>query len=160
MNPLSLVIDQVLEIDAPAAVVWQVITDLQAYEQWNPFVVSCRSTLTVGAPIAMRVRLFPWFAQAQHETVFDHVPGKRFCYGLDGGALGAIISRRCHELQALGPGSTRYRSHFELSGWLAAVVGLLLGGRLRHGFDAMTSAVKRRAEELRARREREPRAPT
>lgn len=144
---MPFVIDEVCEIAAPAAFVWDVVTDLPAYGEWNPFVVSCRSTLVVGEQIALRVRLVPWFTQPQDETVFDHVPGQRLCYGLDGGALGAIVSRRSHELDALGPARCRYRSHFELSGWLAGVVRMLFGSSLHRGFHAMTDAIRQRAEQ-------------
>jgi hypothetical protein len=143
---MAFVIDDVREIAAPSATVWEVITDLPAYPEWNPFVVACRSTLVVGEPIAMRVRLLPWFTQPQTETVLEHVPGERLSYGLDGGALGAVASRRSHELHALGPGRTRYRSHFELSGWLASVVRGLLGANLKRGFHAMADAIQERAE--------------
>lgn len=143
---MPFVIDDVREIAAPPATVWEVITDLPAYPEWNPFVVACRSTLVVGEPIAMRVRLLPWFTQPQTETVLEHVPGERLCYGLAGGTLGAITSRRSHELHALGPRRTRYRSHFELSGWLAGVVRALLGAHLERGFRAMTDAIQERAE--------------
>jgi hypothetical protein len=39
-------------------------------------------------------------------------------------------------------------SHFELSGWLAPLVSLLLGSRLRAGFAAMSAAIAARAEAL------------
>ena len=145
---MSFVIDEIIAIDAPSETVWAVIIDLASYGAWNPFVVSCRSTLVVGDPIEMRVVLLRGFAQAQRETIFEHIPGKRLCYGLDGGSLGAIVSRRCHELHVLGPGRTRYRSHFELSGWLAPVVRGLLGGRLQRGFRSMTAGIRQRAEQL------------
>lgn len=136
-----LAIDESIEIAVPAAVVWQVLTDLDRYGEWNPFVVACRSTLVPGEPIVMRVRVLPWFAQPQAETVFEHVPGRRFSYGVDGGALAPIRSRRSHDVEALGPDRTRYTSRFALDGWAAPVVRTLLGGRLRHGFHAMTAAI-------------------
>ena len=145
---MSFVIDLSREIEAPLATVWEVIADLPAYGQWNPFVVACRSSLSVGDPITMRVSLTPWFTQSQRETIFDHVPLEKLCYGLDGGAIGAIVSRRCHEVRALGPERTHYRSHFELSGWLAIVVRTLLGSSLERGFASMTDALCRRAEQL------------
>ena len=148
---MPFVIDEVIDIDAPGETVWEVIIDLPSYGEWNPFVVSCHSTLVVGDPIKMRVVLFRGFAQPQRESIFEHIPGERLCYGLDGGSLGAIVSRRCHELQTLGPRRTRYRSHFELSGWLAPVVRSLLGGRLQRGFRSMTTGIRQRAEQ-RARR--------
>jgi hypothetical protein len=138
-------IDHVHEIDAGAARVWAVIADLDAYPAWNPFVVGCRSTLEVGAPIWMRVRIFGSFAQPQRETIFEHVAGSRLCYGLAPLPLGALASRRCHELEPLGPDRTRYRSHFELRGWLAPLVRVLLGARLAQGFGAMSDALAARA---------------
>ena len=133
------------EIAAPADVVWRVLTDLDHYDEWNPFVVTCRSTLVPGEPIVMRVRVLPWFAQPQAETVFEHVPGRRFSYGVDGGALAPIRSRRSHDVEALGPDRTRYTSRFALDGWAAPVVRTLLGNRLRHGFHAMTAAIGARS---------------
>ena len=143
-----LVIEESVEIAAPPGLVWDVITDLARYGEWNPFVVACRSTLVPGDPIVMRVRLVPWLVQPQREIVFEHVAGVRLCYGLDGGTFGAIASRRCHELEALGSSRTRYRSRFQLAGWLAPVVRALLGHRLEHGFHAMTTAIRDRAQEL------------
>jgi hypothetical protein len=139
------------DIAAPAATVWDVIADLPAYAEWNPFVVGCRSTLAVGSPIAMRVRLFPSITQSQRETIFEHVPFERLCYGIDGGRLQAVASRRCHELHPVDPGTTRYVSSFEMSGWMSGVVAALLRTRLEHGFRSMTDALRMRAEALAAR---------
>jgi hypothetical protein len=145
---MSFVIDLSCEIEAPLATVWDVITDLSAYGEWNPFVVACRSTLVAGDPIVMQVRLFAWFTQSQRERIFEHVPHDHLCYGLDGGSVGAVVSRRCHELHAIGAERTRYRSHFEMSGWLAPLVRAMLGSRLEHGFRSMTDAIRQRAERL------------
>jgi hypothetical protein len=144
------VIDHTLRIEAPAAQVWQGIVDLDRYPEWNPFVVACRSTLVPGDSIEMRVRLFGSLAQPQRETIFEHEPGRRLSYGLAPNALGALASLRSHEVEAITPTATRYRSHFELSGWLSPVVAGLLGGRLRVGFEAMSQAIRRRAEQLAA----------
>ena len=143
-------IGQTLEIAAPAATVWSVITDLDRYPEWNPFVVACRSSLQPGSPIVMRVRVFPGFAQSQRETVFEHEPGRLLSYGVAPMPLGMLTSRRSHEVTALGTDRTRYASHFELRGWLAPVVQALLGRRLEDGFAAMSAAIKARAESGRA----------
>ncbi len=141
---------ETLEIAAPAATVWTVITDLARYPEWNPFVVACRSTLEPGSPIDMRVRVLPFVAQPQRETVFEHVPGRRLGYGLAPMPLGALASRRSHEVEALGSERARYVSDFRLDGWLAQVVATLLGRRLGAGFAAMSAAIKTRAEALHA----------
>jgi hypothetical protein len=145
---VAFVVEHTHEIAASAADVWRVISDLDRYPEWNPFVVQCRSTLVPGTPIVMRVRVLPWFAQSQTERVFEYVPGRRLRYGIDPLPFGALASSRSHEVEALGPDRARYVSHFELRGWLAPIVELLLGRRLADGFAAMSSAIAARAEEL------------
>jgi hypothetical protein len=122
-----------------------VITDLPAYSEWNPFVVAARSTLIVGDPIQMRVRLVPPLVQPQREIILECVPQQRLVYGLDGAA---IRSRRTHELASSGEATTRYRSHFRLEGRLEPLTRWLLGRRLTIGFQSMTRALALRAEEL------------
>jgi hypothetical protein len=142
---MPFVIDLSRDIAAPAAVVWKVITDLDAYGEWNPFVVRCRSTLEPGQPIQMWVRLLP-FVQYQAETVFEHVPLDHLCYGVAPARWNPMRSRRCHEIREAGAATTRYRSYFELSGAGEPIVRLLLGARLQKGFRAMTDALQKRAE--------------
>jgi hypothetical protein len=143
-------ITETLEVAAPAATVWTVITDLDRYPEWNPFVVACRSTLQPGSPIDMRVRVLPFVAQPQRETIFEHEPGRRLSYGLAPKPLGALASHRSHTVEAAGPERARYVPDFRLDGWLAPVVQGLLGRRLSAGFAAMSAAIKARAEALHA----------
>jgi len=145
---MPFVIEQEILIEAPAERVWSVVTDLASYSEWNPFVVSCSSTLVPGDPIAMRVRIFAPFAQPQLEQILEHERGRWLCYGLRPSRLGALASRRSHEVTPEGASRTRYVSHFELSGWLAPLVRWLLGARLQAGFAAMSAALKARAETL------------
>jgi hypothetical protein len=149
---MSFIVDQRLDISAPSDLVWEVITDFDTYGQWNPFVVGCSSTLEVGSPIDMRVHIFRGFAQPQRERIFEHVPGKMFCYGVPPDALGAIRSRRCHEVSQTVDGACSYHSYFELSGWLAPLVRALFGPRLERGFESMSQGIKTRAESLLANR--------
>ena len=135
-------------IKAPVATVWGVLSNQQAYPEWNPFVVESRSTLVVGEPIVMQVRVLPFFAQPQTEFIWEHEPEKLLSYGIKGDALGALKSYRSHRLAPLADGGTEYQSFFQLSGWFAPVVGLLLGRQLRRGFREMSQAISDRAEQL------------
>ena len=141
-------IDESYEVRASAEVLWQVITDFDRYPDWNPFVISCAAALREGQPIDMKVQLFKHFAQPQRETIVEVKPGVSFRYGLGPGRLGALSSLRSHEIETLGSGQTRYRSHFHLTGWLAPLTEAWLGRRLEHGFTAMTRALVARAEAL------------
>lgn len=141
-------IDETLDVRAPAGLLWEVITDLDRYGEWNPFVVACSSSLTVGDPIDMKVQIFESFVQSQRETIFEHEPGERLSYGLAPMPLGALASHRSHEVTSRDATSSRYRSHFLLEGWLSPVTQALLGSKLDRGFRAMTRALVSRAELL------------
>ncbi|WP_036501295.1 SRPBCC domain-containing protein [Nocardia aobensis] len=146
---MAFVIDDTVEIDAPAEVVWKVLTDLGSYGEWNPFVAECRSTLEPGDPIEMQVRLGSPKPRKQVEYVRTHTPGTEFSYSMKPVPLGILHSLRSHTVTPLDNGRTRYRSHFELGGLLRPVVTLALGKALHSGFGGMTAAVKERAESLR-----------
>lgn len=144
-------IDREVQIAAPAAVVWEVLTDLPRYAEWNPFCLECSSTLKPGDPIRMKVNL-TGKPQEVVEVMAEHQPGARFAYHMKPMPLGALSSLRSHDLQARGPELCAYRSYFELRGWLLPVVRGLLGHKLEAGFAAMTDAVRQRAEQLWAQR--------
>lgn len=145
---MAFVIDDSVEIDAPAAVVWQVLTDFPRYREWNPFCRSAESTLEPGAPIDMRVQLLGPKEKAQREYIRSVEPGTGFSYTMKPMPLGALHSLRSHTLTPLGAERCRYDSHFELAGWLLPVVTGLMGSALRRGFGEMTAAVATRATQL------------
>ncbi|WP_067893710.1 SRPBCC domain-containing protein [Nocardia vaccinii] len=142
---MAFVIDDTVQIDAPAEVVWQVLTDFPRYPEWNPFCVTAESALEPGAPIVMGVRLLGPRAMTQRERIRSVTPGTGFSYSMIPVPGGALHSLRSHTLTPLDDRRCRYDSHFELGGWLAPVVTGLLGGALRRGFGAMTAAVAERA---------------
>lgn len=144
---MSFTIDHALEIKAPPELVWEVITDFARYPEWNPFLVSCATSMQPGDPIDLGVKLLAR-PQAQREWVKEHVPGRRFAYSMKPAPAGALSSFRSHDVEAGAAGTTRYRSHFELNGWLMPLVRGLLGSRLQAGFDGMSHGIQRRAEQL------------
>lgn len=144
------VIEKIVEINASPAQVWEVITDLKRYPEWNPFMRECSTTFKPGAPIDMKVALFAK-PQAQQEIVKEYVEGKLFAYNMKPVPGGTLSSFRSHEVEALPNGRTRYRSYFHLKGWLMPVVRGLLGARLQKGFAGMTQGIQERAEKMAAK---------
>ncbi|MGH8447444.1 MAG: SRPBCC domain-containing protein [Solimonas sp.] len=142
---MPFVIDKTVEINAPADVVWDVITDLAKYPEWNPFCVECVSTMKPGDPIDMKVKLMAK-PQAQREWVKEFVPGKRFAYSMKPVPGGTLSSFRSHDVEAVDATRSRYHSHFHLQGWLKFVVLGLFRSKLEAGFAGMTAGIKRRAE--------------
>lgn len=145
------VIEKIVEINASPAQVWEVITDLKRYPEWNPFMRECSTTFKPGAPIDMKVALFAK-PQPQQEIVKEYVEGKLFSYTMKPVGGGTLSSFRSHEVEALPNGRTRYRSYFYLKGWLMPVVRGLMGSRLEKGFAGMTKGIQDRAEAMAAKR--------
>jgi hypothetical protein len=48
-------IETTVEIDAPPAAVWQVLTDFPAYGDWNPFIRSIEGTVQEGERLTVRL---------------------------------------------------------------------------------------------------------
>jgi hypothetical protein len=46
-----------VEIEASPARVWQVLADLPAYPEWNPFIVAAEGKLAVGETLSLRMAL-------------------------------------------------------------------------------------------------------
>lgn len=143
------VIEQEFDIEAPAEVVWAVLTDFERYTEWNPFVVEARCDLRPGGAIDMKVKLLGP-AQRQVEYIHAVEPGKGFSYNMKPFPLGGLSSLRSHTIIDLGDGRCHYSSHFHLQGWLMPVVRGLMRGALQRGFGSMSEALKARAEHLAA----------
>ena len=144
---MPFLVEHTLEIPAPAELVWEVISDLPRYGEWNPFCIEVRSTLKPGDPIDMRVRLLSR-PQFQREYMIECTPGRGFAYRMKPVPAGALSSLRRHAITPLDARTCRYHSYFELRGWLMPLVRGLLGARLRTGFEGMSTAVQQRAEQL------------
>ncbi len=148
MGCMPLITDSSIDIDAPADVVWRVLTDFDAYGEWNPFQVECSSTLEPGAPLDMKFRLGPGGLRSAREYIVDVDPGKTFAYSMKRVPLGAVRSLRRHTVIDLGDGRSRYESHFEITGPVSGLVKLTLGKELVAKFASVTEAVGPRAEAL------------
>jgi hypothetical protein len=142
-------------IDAPLDVVWAVMLDVDAYPEWNPFVVraECRNPPQVGDPIVLHVRWAngrgtrsPERISAVEPPAGDTVRRAALAYDYAGlpSRLGLVRGRRWQRLEQAG-GATSYRTVEEFSGPL---VGLAGPDRVAEGFRRHAAALKARAESL------------
>ena len=145
---MSFLLEHSVEIAAPAATVWAVLTDFDAYGQWNPFVPRASCRLEPGEPIDMAVRLRGTKLRRQREFINSVNPGRSFSYSMKPAPLGLLRSVREQTVTPSGPGTCHYASHFQIDGPLAPVVSSLLGADMRRGFDDMAESLKTRDEML------------
>lgn len=146
-----------VHIDAPLALVWQVMLDTDAYGEWNPFVVRAETAqpAAVGNPILLHVQWAGGGRTRSPERITaldvpattDGVTTARLAYVFEGwpARLGLVRGTRHQRLQQVAGGATTYDTVEEFSGPLVRLAG---PARVEDGFRRHAAALKRRAEEL------------
>ncbi len=145
-----------VEIAAPIGSVWRALVELDAYPEWNPFVVAVRdrtAALAVGVTFRIHLRFADGSRASSGERVTALVPpapdgGRtraRFAYRYTDllGSLGLVRAEREHVLEQLDGGPTIYSTREHFHGLLRRFVPI---AKVQDGFDRQTAALKQRAE--------------
>ena len=140
-----------VDIDAPASLVWEVLTDLERYPQWNPFCPRIESTLKLGDPVHMHISV-PGTSETQpvSETLVACEPQRLLSWEMRPTAENKDAARRDQYIEALGSDRCRYVTTDIFLGVNADEIMKNHGGWVKAGFDAMALALKARAEALHA----------
>jgi hypothetical protein len=138
-----------VEIEAPVERVWEVLTDLASYPEWNPFTQRVESSLELGAPVHLHTRLRRERLAHRVEFVTAIEPPTRLCWGAHIGARFLLTAQRCQVLTPLAGGRTRYVTEDAIRGLLTPLVMAFWGEPMRRGFGEVALALKARAEEKR-----------
>jgi hypothetical protein len=150
-EPLHVLHRSVSDIAAPAALVWDILMDLDSYPRWNPYTIAMRSTLEVGDPMVMTVKMNALLTLEQTEHIRVLEPGHKVCWGIDTTTPEVNSGERCQWLEALPDGGTRYISEDLIEGTLNPLVSALFGNDVQVGFDGVARALKARAEAMHER---------
>ena len=137
-------IEMRIDIGAPAASVWIVLTDFAAYAIWNPFIISIEGRLEIGSRLRVRIQPPGKSAMTFRPRIVRLAPprdlrwlGHLFVPGLFDGEHGFRLEDRGRACQ------------FEQSERFSGVLVPLLGSVIdttRRGFEAMNAALKARVE--------------
>jgi hypothetical protein len=137
-----------VDIDAPADVVWSVLTDFAAYPSWNPFLLEvsgrlrkrARLDVRISQPGAPPVRVQPRILRVapQEELRWR---GKVLVQGI-------LDGEHWFRLEPLGDGRTRLHHGETFDGVLVPMFGTPFLSATRKGFERMNAALKARAEDM------------
>jgi len=138
-----------VEIDAPASVVWEILTDLPRYGEWNPFCIKAESTLEIGAPIVMHLTNF-WSQDIAINTeyVCANDPERMLSWQLGWQADWPYAARRDQLVTALGPDRCTYQSINAFFGDTGTHVMRFASPWVKAAFDNTARALKTRAEAM------------
>jgi hypothetical protein len=134
-----------IEIDCDVAGVWEILRDLAGYPAWNPFTPRVESSLRIGEPVHLYVRLRGRKLSHRVEYVSAAEP-YRLCWRMTMGAAFLLKAERCQTLRAIDAHRTHYVTEDRFSGLLTPLVMGLFGGPMKRGFADCASALKKRAE--------------
>ena len=135
-----------VDIDATPERVWDVLTDLPAYGEWNPFIIRAEGTLAVGSRVRMRLLPVNAFVRpTMRPTVTELVPCQRLSFRSTMDRLGLLTVEHTMTITPQEGGVRLWQdSHFR--GLLVRpLIGPLNRARLS-SFHAMNAALKDRSE--------------
>ena len=132
-------------IDAPPSTVWSILTDFDAYPDWNPFITSAVGTLTVGERLDVRLAP-PGGKPMTFKPTVTEIAAERSLEWLGRLVLPGLFDGR-HRFEVLANGGgTRLLQTERFTGVLVPLLTKRLDTQTRAGFEAMNSALKARAE--------------
>ncbi|MCP4308077.1 MAG: SRPBCC domain-containing protein [bacterium] len=134
-----------ITIDAPASVVWEILTNLGKYEVWNPFIISSEGDVTEGSHLRNTMRPPGGKPTRFKPTVTAVESGKYFEWLGHLGVRGLLDGRHQFKLEAVGE-RTRFIQSEEFTGILVPLFAKMLDSKTKAGFEAMNQAIKERAE--------------
>lgn len=144
-----MLIDSGIEIDAPAGVVWEVFSDVEAWPRMAESFTSVRGldgpTLEVGHRFEIKQPGFPKLVW----VVTDVVPGRSWTWEQRSPGGLALAS---HWVDPLPDGRTSIRQRIDQRGPIGGLVGRLVRKRSIRYMEAEAAGLKRLSEE-RARRD-------
>lgn len=137
-----------IHIAATPAEVWHVLTDLDAYGEWNPFIVSAQGTVAVGEKLENRLKPPGGRPMTFRPKVTAVEPNRRLEWLGRLGVPGLFDGRHRFDLEPT-PSSTLLRHTEDFNGVLVRLMKKSLDGSTLTGFNAMNRALKDRVETVR-----------
>jgi hypothetical protein len=136
-----------IEIDATPERVWQILTDFDAYPDWNPFITRISGTANVGQRLTNRMQPPGGRAVTFRPTVLEADPGRRLRWLGHLLVPGIFDGEHSFTIQPLGERWVRLVQEEQFRGILVPLFVRSLDRHTLAGFQELNQALKRRAEE-------------
>ncbi len=139
---MSKLITTHLTLDGPVEQIWQTLTDLDGYADWNPFITAAAGVVSVGQRLNLRMQppggramtFKPWVTAVEEHRYLEWL-GRL-------GMPGLFDGRHSFSLTPLPGGRTLLQQSETFTGVLIPFAGSILTPT-RAGFEAMNEALAR-----------------
>lgn len=135
-----------VEVKAPPAAVWDVLTKIEDYPNWNPFIRRVTGNLAVGGTLAITLHLGEKSPQTFTPTVLVLSENQELRWIGKAGVSGIFDGEHRFVLEETPQGTTMLRHSEEFSGMLAHPLLFFIGADTKAGFIAMNKALKEKVE--------------
>lgn len=138
-----------VDINAPASVVWDVLTDFERYSEWNSFCISIKSNRNLNELVYMQVRI-PGTDQVipVNEYLVAYEPNRLLSWEQRPTDDNKDAARRDQYIEELGPEKSSYFTTDLFLGLNADTIMETHGDWVQQGFDQIARDVKKRAESI------------
>ena len=138
-----------VDIEATPESVWQVLTDLPAYAEWNPFITEAEGAFVVGKRLSVHVPPVNAFVQPKlRPTVLEVEPSRRLRLSsrLTRPAIPGLFDVELTMTISDHDAGVRLWQQDRFGGLLAPLLIRSLNRHRLTAFNAMNAALKHRAE--------------
>ena len=135
-------------IDSTPEKIWDVLTNFEEYELWNPFMTKVVGNASLGSKIEVNIRTISGKNRSYYPIITKCETNKELRWKGKSVLPGVFDGERVFVLEKSGDDKVSF-SHKEIfSGLAVKLVGNKLDENLREGFVRMNEALKVRAENL------------
>jgi hypothetical protein len=136
-----------LNIDAPAQTVFDIITDFESYQRWNPWIIRASGTAQEGGLVRVTSLVGGRPLKVRHRVLASR-PGREFRWCDLGWFTALAYGERARFLEPRAGGGATYRVELKITGVASRLVESRLARSLTGGVESEAEALKRRAEAL------------
>jgi hypothetical protein len=141
-------IETTVEIDAPPAAVWRVLTDFPTYGEWNPFIPTIAGNVQVGERLTVRLEPPGGKGMTIKPTVLAAEPERELRWKGRLVIPGLFDGEHTFRIEPIDGQRSRFVHGERFTGILVGFVKGILG-KTEAGFEQMNAALKQRVEAAR-----------
>jgi hypothetical protein len=134
-----------LGIKAPAHVVWEIVSDLSTWHEWNPLYTQAKGVVGFGELLTLTLALPGQKPRVIRPRVLDWAPDEAIHWKLSM-LMGLVDTTRYLEIEKMSDTGCIFSNGEIFDGPLGPMVAKRMKRAIREGFAAMGEALRDRAE--------------
>ena len=144
-RPRGAALEDWVQIDAPADVIWEVLADVDGWGRWNPVYPEAKGSIGVGDGIALTIVLEGMKPAKSSARVFHSRPGEALQFGALAFA-GLVRATRYIEIMPTTPTSCSVVNGEAFGRLLGPTLVRLVGSKIEEGLRGQNAGLKAAAE--------------